>query len=65
MLIDFFNSQRSTKINAARLEKMNARHQVSLKIKDETQQYLLNSFAKDKNIYKELIKKMIAQVPYD
>jgi len=53
--------QRSTKINSARLEKMNARNVVSLKIRDETQQQLIELFNKDRNIYKDLVKKMICQ----
>jgi V-type H+-transporting ATPase subunit E len=52
---------RSTKINKARLEKMTARHEVTMKIREETRQKLTEKFQKDKREYADLLKKMIVQ----
>jgi len=53
--------QRSKIINAARLQKMNARHEVTMKIKEDAKQQLIQKLSSDKQLYKELLKKMIVQ----
>lgn len=53
--------EKSTKQNAIRINKMNARQDVILKIKDDSKDSLKQRVQGDKNHYKGMLKKLIVQ----
>lgn len=55
-------SAKSTRINHARLEKMEARNQVLQKILIDSEAQMNKRIAEDPAFYKQLLKKLILQV---
>lgn len=60
-IIVYLLSERSTKINGARLAKMAERQKVSLKVKEDAKEALKKKL-QNQELYKGLMKKMIVQV---